>query len=79
VVNISGVPVTTNTTLQTGWNLIGVPAAVNNMATYAATLGASEVWGYSNGNWCSYNRNIPVQLNCLTTMQPETGYYVKMP
>ena len=80
VVSISGTPITTSPVLQpAGWNLIAVPATISNVATYIAATGATEIWGFNQGTWCSYNSAMPAFLNCLTAMQPETGYYLKMP
>jgi len=78
--NITGTPVSGQAALQAAaWNMIGISSVVNDLATYTTTQGATEVWGYSNGNWCSFSSSVPVFLNCLTAMQPEAGYYVKKP
>jgi len=64
---------------QLGWHLVGTIQPVVDIPAYMNTQGASEVWGYSNGSWCSSILGLPAFLNCLQTMQPQNGYFIKTP
>ena len=65
--------------LTAGWNLVGYDAVYSQPVVHAissiATLIVS-IWGWNNGQWLSYAPARPV--NSLTTLEPGTGYWIKM-
>ena len=65
--------------LAAGWNLVGYDAAYSQPVVHAissiATLIVS-IWGWNNGQWLSYAPTRSV--NSLTTLEPGTGYWIKM-
>ncbi len=65
--------------LAAGWNLVGYDAVYSQPVVHAissiATLIVS-IWGWNNGQWLSYAPTRSV--NSLTTLEPGTGYWIKM-
>jgi len=62
-----------------GWHLVGTLTPVSNVAGYLKTHGASAIWGYGDGKWCSNLTTVPAFMNCLKTIQREAGYFIKTP
>jgi hypothetical protein len=67
--------------LATGWNLIGFPSceAMSTKEGLESIKGKyGDVFALVGGEWKTYNKAAPQELNTLTTLQPFQGLYIYM-
>jgi hypothetical protein len=67
--------------LDAGWNLIGFPScdAMSTKDGLASIKGKyGDVFALVDGEWLTYNRAAPQELNTLITLQPFQGLYIYM-
>ena len=64
--------------LSSGWNLLGVEGAENNLAGYLEQRDADALWSWDRETWKSYQREVPVWLNSLRDIQIGDGVFLYM-